>query len=81
MAFVRLATHEIQELAESRGEFVADAAEGGELFFVRPVGVSGISDAPVNSPSARKNRAEFGGGIANGDDRVEVLTLEFTDRF
>ena len=30
---------------------------------------------------ASENGAVFGGGIANGDDRVEVLTVEFGNGF
>jgi len=70
-----------KKLPQAEGEFVADAAEGCELFFVRAGGVAGISDAPVEAPRSGKRRAKFRGGIAHGDDRVEAPALEFGNGF
>ena len=71
-----------KEGANARGEVVADAAESGEFFFVRAGGGAGIPDAPVDElRSARKDGAKLGSGIANGDDGVKLLALEFGGGF
>src|SRR5262252_6738307 len=62
--------------AEERRQFVAHAAERGEFFLVGAASGSRIPDAPMDSLAAGEDRTFFGGGITDGDDRVEVLTLE-----
>lgn len=69
-----------KEGANARGEVVPDAAESGEFFFMRAGGRAGIPDAPMDElRSAGKDGAVIGGGIANSDDGVKVLALEFGD--
>src|SRR5260370_7021877 len=67
-----------QELAKAGRQVVADAAERGEFFFLRAGGLAGIPDAPVDAlGGTREDGTSFGGGVADGDDRVEALALEF----
>ncbi len=61
---------------------VADAAEGGEFFVVRAFGCAGVVDAPMDALwRTGEDGAVFGGRVADGDDGIEMLGLEFGNGF
>ena len=66
---------------EARPQVVADAAEGRESFFVRAGSVARVPDTPVNDLRAREDGAFLRSGITNSENCVEVLALEFRNRF
>lgn len=59
-------------------DFIADAAEDFELFFLVPFGVRRVVEAPVMSIElAGKHRAGLVGIAANGDDGFDLLFQKF----
>ncbi len=63
-------------------DLISDALEGGVPLLFRALDGSWVVEAPVQDPGgARKHGAGLLGTVADGDDIVEGLALEFLDMF